>query len=420
MCNPQYEQLATSSGVTEFRGYWIDHETMVRHQERINNRHKCTFDKSVFESMLASYPDILNACRDADVVCGSFLGEGFARALGIPFIGLTNVPPWLRWPNSTLPYVGSWTPIPWLHRVHVAARHVPRGTAAINRLTHLFGKGLSLVPDPRALGRQAGELRRWLETRPARERASRVLEQAAAETNLFMKRKPFVETLVGVSPHVIPPPPKSFRCTCTGFWFSKSDQVWQRPESLKRFLEEGEAPIYVGFGSMPCTARGRSFDWLSRIVAQAIQATGCRAVVYRGWGGLCIPKPLANNSRQVIEVDEVSFEWLFPRISLVVHHGGAGTTQDVLRNGIPSVVVPFVHDQLFWSWRLYDLGVAPTPIKADGLSVERLASAIRQAQTDDRMRARAAALGERLRAEDGVQNAVNAIEKAMLTWTTAA
>jgi UDP:flavonoid glycosyltransferase YjiC (YdhE family) len=419
MCNPQYGELATRSGVAEFRGFWIDHETMVRQQRRINNVHESTFNKAVFEGLLASYPDILDGCRDADAVCAHFFGLKFARALGIPFFELTNILPFFRWSSAALPHVVSWTPIVGLRRLHAAARLVPHGTAAINRLTHFLGKGASLVPNPLAVWRERGVLRDWLETRPARRRASRLLEQAAEESNRGKRREPFVETLVGVSPHVIPPPPKSFRGTCTGFWFSKSDDLWQRRESLSRFLEEGETPIYVGFGSMPCTARGRAFDWISEIVAQAISMTGCRAVIYRGWGGLSVSPHLAKDSLRVIEVDEVSFEWLFPRVSLAVHHGGSGTTQDVLRNGLPSVVVPFVQDQFFWSWRLYDLGVSPAPIKADRLSADRLARAIHQARTDPRMRQRAAALGERLRSEDGVQNAVTAIERAMHDWNKA-
>jgi UDP:flavonoid glycosyltransferase YjiC (YdhE family) len=413
MCNPQYEQLATRSGVAEFRGYWIDHETMVRQQRKINNVYETTFDKAVFESLLASYPDILDGCRDADVVCAHFFGLKFARALGIPFFELTNILPFFRWSKATLPHVESWTPIGGLHRLHVAARHVPQGTAAVNRLTHLLGKGVSLVPSPRAVWRQRGAVREWLETRPARQRAMSILEQAAAASNRSVRQEHFVETLVGVSKHVIPPPSKSFPGILTGFWFSTSQGLWKRPESLSRFLEEGETPIYVGFGSMPCTARGRGFDWLSRIVAQAISMTGCRAVIYRGWGGLSLSPHLGKHSHRVIEVDEVPFEWLFPRVSLVVHHGGSGTTQDVLRHGLPSVVVPFVQDQFFWSWRLYDLGVAPAPIKADRLSAHRLANAIQDARSDPRMRQRAASLGELLRSEDGVRNAVVEIEKTM-------
>ncbi|HLL41204.1 MAG TPA: hypothetical protein VK357_16305, partial [Rubrobacteraceae bacterium] len=45
-------------------------------------------------------------------------------------------------------------------------------------------------------------------------------------------------------------------------------------------------------------------------------------------------------------------DWLFDRVRLAVHHGGAGTTAASLRVGLPTVVVPFFLDQAFWGWRV--------------------------------------------------------------------
>jgi len=94
-------------------------------------------------------------------------------------------------------------------------------------------------------------------------------------------------------------------------------------------------------------------------------------------------------------------------MSAVVHHGGAGTTGAGLRAGVPSIITPFVADQPNWAMRVEALGVGPSPIPFKELTVERLASAIRQATSDQAMRRRAAELGERLRAEDGVQTAID-------------
>jgi len=93
-------------------------------------------------------------------------------------------------------------------------------------------------------------------------------------------------------------------------------------------------------------------------------------------------------------------------VAAVVHHGGAGTTGAGLRSGVPSIVVPFGVDQPFWGGRVAALGVGPAPIPRQRLTRERLAAALHRALTDEPLRARAAALGTRLRAEDGVANAV--------------
>ncbi len=102
---------------------------------------------------------------------------------------------------------------------------------------------------------------------------------------------------------------------------------------------------------------------------------------------------------------------LFPRMAAVVHHGGAGTTGEGLRAGVPTLIVPHMADQPFWGSRVAALGVGPAPIPRNRLTPERLANAMRQAATDPVMRGRAVALGQRIRAQDGVGTAVALIER---------
>jgi UDP:flavonoid glycosyltransferase YjiC (YdhE family) len=103
--------------------------------------------------------------------------------------------------------------------------------------------------------------------------------------------------------------------------------------------------------------------------------------------------------------------WLFPHMAAVVHHGGVGTTAAALRAGVPSIVAPFFGDQPFWGQRVAALGVGPRPILRRRLTVDNLAEAIRCTVSDTEMRTRAAELGERIQAEDGIARAVAVIEQ---------
>ena len=94
----------------------------------------------------------------------------------------------------------------------------------------------------------------------------------------------------------------------------------------------------------------------------------------------------------------------------IMHHGGAGTTGESLRAGAPTVIVPHIADQFFWGKRMVALGVGPAPIPRNKLTVENLAAAIHQAVSDPGMRSRAAALGAKIREEDGIGVAVDVIE----------
>ncbi|MFL5587557.1 MAG: glycosyltransferase, partial [Ktedonobacteraceae bacterium] len=106
-------------------------------------------------------------------------------------------------------------------------------------------------------------------------------------------------------------------------------------------------------------------------------------------------------------------DWLFPQMAAVVHHGGAGTTAAGLRAGIPSVIIPFFAEQPFWGRRIAELGVGPKPIPRKRLSQERLAAAIHTAASDESMRKRAGALGECIRAENGVARAVEVFHRCL-------
>ncbi len=210
-------------------------------------------------------------------------------------------------------------------------------------------------------------------------------------------------TLYGYSRHVLPRP-QDWRPEyhVTGYWFLDEATGWQPPADLVDFLDAGEAPVYIGFGSMG----SRNPAEAGRIALDALERSGRRGVLASGWGGL---KP-ASVPDTVHLISSLPHSWLFPRMAAVVHHGGAGTTAAGLRAGIPSVITPFGMDQPFWGRRLADLGVGPQPIPRKRLTDERLADAITEAVTDPAIRRRARELGEKIRNEDGIANAVAQID----------
>ncbi len=213
-----------------------------------------------------------------------------------------------------------------------------------------------------------------------------------------------IPVLYGFSPSLIPRPPDWDRhIHITGHWFLDGDPSWQPPADLCDFLADGTPPVYVGFGSIT----GKDFGTLSAMVLEALQKAGQRGVLLSGWGGLTS----SDGSDRVLVIDGAPFEWLFPRMAAVVHHGGIGTTTAGLRAGVPSVIVPFAFDQPFWGQRVQALGVGPSPILHTRLTVSRLAEAIRQAASNPTLRERATHLGQRVRAEDGIARAVEIIEQ---------
>jgi sterol 3beta-glucosyltransferase len=213
-----------------------------------------------------------------------------------------------------------------------------------------------------------------------------------------------VPILCGYSPAVIPPPPDwGDAVHVTGYWFSDPAEDWTPSPALLDFLQAGAPPVYVGFGSMST----RKPEETAELVLAALERAQQRAIILSGWSGL----HTADAPDSVFMLDAAPFSWLFPRVAAVVHHGGAGTTAAGLRAGVPSVVIPFFGDQPYWGQRIADLGVGPVPIARKKLTVERLAQAIGAAAGDPAMRQRAAELGARIRAEDGIARAVAVVQQ---------
>jgi sterol 3beta-glucosyltransferase len=203
----------------------------------------------------------------------------------------------------------------------------------------------------------------------------------------------------GFSKHVLPRPadwPESSQVT--GYWFFHQSQ-WRPPAALSEYLAAGPMPIYIGFGSM-ISSNPTSF---TEMVLAAVKKSGQRAVLASGWGGLSGEE--GPQSEQIYFLRHAPHDWLFPRMSAAVHHGGAGTTAAAVRAGIPSVIVPFYGDQPFWARCLNRQGVAPPAVERKALTADRLASALAATQ-HPAMIQRAMALGSAVRAEDGIGEAV--------------
>lgn len=209
----------------------------------------------------------------------------------------------------------------------------------------------------------------------------------------------------GFSQHVVPRPKDwNEHIHITGYWFPE-DKHWQPPSDLLAFIEAGSAPVFIGFGSMSIKDSQRT----TTIILEALQQTGQRGVLHMGWGGL------GNQSipDTIFKIDYVPYDWLFPRMAMVIHHGGSGTTAFGLRSGIPSCVVPFVFDQQYWGKRISELGVGPKPIPHKDLTVNRLTEVINVCISNSQVRQNAAELGEKIQTENGIQNAQSIIEKLL-------
>lgn len=324
---------------------------------RVINAHALSWMRTVAEH-----------ARSSDLILfaglASLLGQTVARALRKPAIGL-----WLQ-PASPTREFPCWT----LHPLKLPA--------SMNRLTYRLS--------PQAIirclyGKSIEAACRQIFGAPIRAGSGREFP-----------------ILYGFSRHLVPRPDDwPDRHQVCGHW-PLPPSNWQAPGDLLEFLSGGPAPIYIGFGAVASFIRQRR---LSEIVAAV---AGRRALFFPGWSQIDASMLPGN----FFTLSDTPHSWLFPRTSMVIHHGGAGTSHTAARAGVPSIPLPVAVDQFFWADRLASAGVAPRYIRATQIDAPSLRKMIEFAAQDS-VRERARELGTAMSQEDGVARAVQAIESGL-------
>lgn len=313
------------------------------------------------------------ACKDADLIMHTFAHTIGAHTLAceknIPDIHIQTFPmftPTGDYPNVTMPH-SNWR--------------------ALNRFTHLISQKITWWSS--SFGDEQ-----------VRRRAGLPNRKLYSPFDKEPLRSP-TPILCAWSPSILPPSGDwKDNIHVTGYYFFDYVEEYQPLAELQSFLEDGDPPVCISFGSMV----NRDAERIDDIVRDALERTANRGIVLSGWSYV-----RNTSSADVLYLDAVPHDWLLPRCKMIIHHGGAGTTAAGLRAGIPNIVVPFTADQPFWGRRVHAVGAGPKPILVKKLSTENLTRAIIEADNES-VRTRTQEIGQRIRSEDGVRHAVNLIE----------
>ncbi|KAH7399751.1 hypothetical protein BKA64DRAFT_575344 [Cadophora sp. MPI-SDFR-AT-0126] len=189
-----------------------------------------------------------------------------------------------------------------------------------------------------------------------------------------------------------------------GFFFREAPKFTPDAE-LDHFLRSGPPPVYIGFGSIVIDDPNE----MTAMILEAVQMTGVRAVISRGWSKLGAGQ---ESGSQVHYLGDCPHEWLFQHVAAVIHHGGAGTTACGLLNGRPTAIVPFFGDQPFWGHMVAAAGAGPRPLPYKGLTSQKIAEAIRYCMTPAALEA-AGSIAAKMRTESGVKTAVESFHRGL-------
>jgi UDP:flavonoid glycosyltransferase YjiC (YdhE family) len=211
-------------------------------------------------------------------------------------------------------------------------------------------------------------------------------------------------TLVACSPNVIPLHPDS-SVKLTGAWLNPQNSR-PLPLEMEAFLSKGPT-LFSTFGNLP-DINGRT-----KAIIKAIQMSGWQAIVQVIASASL---PASGHEGIFITHQRLPFDTLFSRVNAVVHHGGSGTTHEILRAGLPSFAIPHMGDQPFWGFILQYNELGPPPIQHTEIEVNKLAEQMAALKQKHYIQ-NAKALGPAIAGEDGLTHAADLLESVLQKTT---
>jgi len=192
----------------------------------------------------------------------------------------------------------------------------------------------------------------------------------------------------------------AFAFTQTGFMLLPSKN--ELPAHINTFINAGEPPVYIGFGSNPIM----NAEKYCRIFEQVRDMTNARLIISKGWAEFP-----GNNSRDILYVDEIPFEFLFPQVVAVIYHGGTGTMAAVARAGVPQAAFPFMGDQFDNQKQIVKLGLGPQTCNFKKISAEAISAAITECISNESYKKKAVEVSQALQNVNGIELTIQLIEK---------
>jgi sterol 3beta-glucosyltransferase len=231
------------------------------------------------------------------------------------------------------------------------------------------------------------------------------------QQNGLQEHKPKIKynipSIYGISEHFLERPKDWSKAhQLTGFWFS--DKKSELPQDVADFIEEGEAPILITFGSMPIKKE------IAGMIIQTASQLKERFIIAACWADWDIPE--IEPTKNIKIIDTVPFETLFPRVKAIVHHGGIGTTAECLRAGKPMFVCPILYpvgDQYFWGDLAFKKGVGVKPVPINRLTPTLFKERINQLVNNRVLHLNSTIMAQKLAQENGIENAVKLIEEGI-------
>ena len=178
---------------------------------------------------------------------------------------------------------------------------------------------------------------------------------------------------------------------------------WHPDKGLSDFLEKHNQILFITFGSMT----NPEPEEKTKIILEILERNKIPAIINTASGGL---SKLENYDTKLIHfVYRIPYDWIFPKIYGVIHHGGSGTTHLAIKYGCASMIIPHVVDQFMWDKIIYDLGVGPRGIKIGKITTKNLEPKILELVNNSSFKSKAEQVASQMEKEGFREELYNSI-----------
>ena len=178
---------------------------------------------------------------------------------------------------------------------------------------------------------------------------------------------------------------------------------WRPDKNLTDFIEKHNKILFITFGSM----LNPEPDEKTKIIIEILERNKTPAIINTASGGLV--KLDKFDSELIHFVSQIPYNWIFPKIYGVIHHGGSGTTHLALKYGCATMIVPHVIDQFVWNKIIYNMGAGPKGIKIGKITTRNLEPKILELVNNSSFKKKAEQIGSQMEKEDFREDLYNSI-----------
>src|SRR5690606_16959751 len=208
--------------------------------------------------------------------------------------------------------------------------------------------------------------------------------------NAMLKKE---KTFYTISPSLFPKPDYwPSKANVVGYYERDKTRNWQPDAKLAAFINTNKKIVFITFGSMSNPEPKEK----TRMIVDVLERNQVSAIINTSWGGLEEIKEVPEN---IHFVSNIPYDWIFPKMYAVVHHGGSGTTHTALKNGCPNLIIPHIVDQFYWNRTTSKLNLGPKGISIKKFNEKDFESKLLDLINNDTYKKNALAISENMKTE---------------------